>query len=44
MKKIVFLTMLLTLAIRPAKACADYDPDYDYYNLFMQELITDKQY
>lgn len=44
MKKIVFLVMLLTLAIRPAKACADYDPDYDYYNLFMQELITDKQY
>lgn len=43
MKKLILLVALL-LSYESSKACADYDPDYDYYNLFMQELVSDPQY
>lgn len=44
MKKIILLAALLFTFNNQAKPCADYDPDYDYYNLFMQELVSDPQY
>lgn len=37
----IFLTNIMILR---ASACVFYDPDYEYYNLFMQELIDDPQY
>ena len=43
--KRLFLILLAVIAIVRTYACGpSYDPDYDYYNLFMQELIDDPAY
>lgn len=44
MKKVIFSAALLLFANTNANACADYDADYDYFNLFTQSIIKDKTY
>lgn len=44
MKKILLSVFLAAAFFNEAKACADYDPDYDYFNLFTQSIIRDKNY
>ena len=44
MKKILLTAIMLSLATPDAKACAWYDPDYEYFNLFTQSIIRDKSY
>ena len=44
MKKMIFSAAFLVLANTNANACADYDSDYDYFNLFTQSIIKDKNY
>ena len=43
MKKFILLVACV-LSFEYASSCSDYDPEYEYYNLFMQELISDPQY
>lgn len=43
MKKLILL-IIAVLSFGYARACADFDPEYEYYNLFMQELVSDPQY
>lgn len=43
MKKILIF-VLLASSITKTYACAYYDPEADYFNVFAQEIITDKQY
>ena len=42
MKKILFLAFILFYG--QSKACAWYEPDYDYFNIFTQSLIPNKAY
>ena len=42
MKKIIFLALILFYG--QSKACAWYEPDYEYFNLFTQSLIPNKAY
>jgi hypothetical protein len=42
MKKLIFLTLLIFYG--NSKACAWYDPDFEYFNLFTQDLIQNKVY
>ena len=44
MKKTAICIALLFLTYSETKACAWYDPDYDYFNLFTQTIIRDKSY
>lgn len=44
MKKVILSAALFFLMIPKAEACAWYDPDYDYFNLFTQSIIKDKTY
>lgn len=44
MKKI-FLAIIFSITItEKSKACAWYDPDYEYFNLFAQTIIPNKEY
>lgn len=43
MKKVITSAAFLLLANTNASACADYDADYDYFNVFTQS-IKDKNY
>lgn len=39
------MTAILLISCLPKiSACAYFDPDYEYFNLFAQQIITDKQY
>ncbi len=44
MKKIWFTLLVFLGFNQQKKACAWYDPDYDYFNLFAQETITNQAY
>ena len=44
MKKIILSAAVLFLMTPKIQACAWYDPDYDYFNLFTQSIIKDKTY
>lgn len=44
MKKVIFSASLILLTHTNATACADHDADYDYFNLFTQSIIKDKNY
>lgn len=45
MKKYILIFWISIVACNQTFACGgDYDPDTDYYNLFMQEIINDPQY
>lgn len=44
MKKLIFSAAILFLGLQNAKACAWYDPDYEYFGIFTQEIIQNKQY
>ena len=44
MKKIIISVGLLTLGYQTSKACAWYDPDYEYFNVFAQNIIQNKAY
>ena len=44
MKKVILSSALFFLMCSKADACAWYDPDYDYFNLFTQTIIKDKTY
>ncbi|WP_228410963.1 hypothetical protein [Chryseobacterium taklimakanense] len=44
MKKILFSAAVILLYSQNSKACAWYDPDYEYFNLFTQSIIKDKTY
>ncbi|MCD7971687.1 MAG: hypothetical protein LUG18_03325 [Candidatus Azobacteroides sp.] len=45
MKKILLLFCLILVGrAADMKGCSWYDPEWDYYNLFMQEIIDDPQY
>lgn len=44
MKKILVSTVFIAMFYNNGKACADYDPDYEYFNLFTQSIIRDKNY
>lgn len=44
MKKSILTLSVLALFFQKANACADYDPDGDYFNLFTQSIIKDKSY
>lgn len=44
MKKIILSGALLILFNNKTHACAWYDPDYEYFNLFTQSIIKDKTY
>ena len=44
MKKIFLSLALFILTFTKVDACLSYDLDFEYYNLFMQELISDPQY
>ena len=44
MKKIIISITVFLSAINQSNACAWYDPDYEYFNLFSQEIITAKEY
>ncbi len=42
MKKFFLSFVLASALFNQSKACAWYDPDYDYFNLFTQNIIRDK--
>ena len=42
MKKFFLSFVLASAFFNQSKACAWYDPDYDYFNLFTQNIIRDK--
>ena len=44
MKKIGISAFLLFALNQQTQACAWYDPDYEYFNLFTQSIIKDKSY
>ncbi len=44
MKKIILSAAVLFLMTPKIQACAWYDPDYEYFNLFTQSIIKDKTY
>ncbi len=44
MRKVAICTAVLFLSYSETKACAWYEPDYDYFNLFTQTIIRDKSY
>lgn len=44
MKKTIITAMLLFGLNNQTKACAWYDPEYEYFNLFTQSIIKDKSY
>ncbi|WP_292009968.1 hypothetical protein [Chryseobacterium sp.] len=44
MKKYILSLAAASLFYIPSKACAWYDPDYEYFNLFTQTIIKDKSY
>lgn len=44
MKKAILSTALFFLMYSKSEACAWYDPDYEYFNLFTQSIIKDKSY
>lgn len=44
MKKTILSFALVFLMNSKSDACAWYDPDYDYFNLFTQSIIKDKTY
>lgn len=44
MKKAILPIAVFSLFCTEYKACADYDPDYEYFNLFTQSIIRDKNY
>ncbi|WP_027376616.1 hypothetical protein [Kaistella palustris] len=44
MKKYFLSAAVLFLMISKTQACAWYDPDYEYFNLFTQSIIKDKTY
>lgn len=44
MKKIIASAALLLFFQQPTQACAWYDPDFEYFNLFTQTIIRDKSY
>ena len=44
MRKIFFCLIAALFSFGKTNACADFDPDYEYYNLFMQDIINDPQY
>lgn len=44
MKKAILSIVVFSLFSTQYQACADYDPDYEYFNLFTQSIIRDKNY
>ncbi len=44
MKKILLTFSLAALFYQNSNACAWYDPDYEYFNLFTQDIIKNKAY
>lgn len=44
MKKILLISLMLSSATADVRGCAWYDPDYEYFNLFTQNIIRDKSY
>ncbi len=44
MKKILISAAFILIYHQNSKACAWYDPDYEYFNLFTQSIIKDKSY
>ena len=44
MKKLTLSLLLTAFTYTQSTACAWYDPDYDYFNLFTQSIIRDKAY
>ncbi len=44
MKKHILAILLFFLYFSESKACSWYDPDYEYFNLFTQNIIRDKSY
>lgn len=44
MKKALLTLTLVSLFYQKSEACAWYDPDYEYFNLFTQSIIKDKSY
>ena len=44
MKKVILSISLFFLISSKINACAWYDPDYEYFNLFTQTIIKDKTY
>lgn len=44
MKKIILSIALFFLIYSKSNACSWYDPDYEYFNLFTQSIIKDKNY
>lgn len=44
MKKLIFSAAVLFLGLQNSKACAWYDPDFEYFGLFTQEMIHNKTY
>lgn len=44
MKKILLSAAICFLSSNKANACADYNPDLEYFNLFSQEIIQNKFY
>ena len=44
MKKYILSLAVLSLFYTKSEACAWADPDYDYFNLFTQNIIKDKSY
>ncbi len=44
MKKFILSFAFASLIFSHSNACAWYDPDYDYFNLFTQNIIRDKSY
>lgn len=43
-KRLFLIFLVVTASIRTYACGPSYEPDYDYYNLFMQELIDDPAY
>jgi hypothetical protein len=43
-EKIPLSFVLASAFFNQSKACAWYDPDYDYFNLFTQNIIRDKSF
>lgn len=44
MKKFLLCVLAGFIGFGQSPACGGYDPDYEYYNLFIQEVIDDPQY
>lgn len=44
MKKLILSTALFLLIFSKTQACAWYNPEYEYFNLFTQSIIKDKTY